>query len=77
MLNLKIFSPLEKKKCLIFFFNCRVRDKYDDLGRVIRNFGDTESANESFSVALVNYAKAMTLMADVKDIEVQRLQTKV
>lgn len=55
----------------------RIRDKYDDLGRVLRNVGDLEMGNESFSDGLINYAKAMTLLADVTDIEVQRLQTKV
>lgn len=55
----------------------RIRDKYDELGRVIRNFGDSESGNATFSEGLINYAKAMTLIADLKDIEVQRMQSKV
>lgn len=55
----------------------RIREKYDELGRVIRNIGDTESGNASLSQGLINYAKVMTLMADVKDLEVQRLQSKV
>lgn len=29
------------------------------------------------SEGLINYSKAMVLIADIKDIEVQRLQTKV
>lgn len=55
----------------------RIRDKYDELGRVLRNVGELETGNESFSDGLINYARAMTLLADVKDIEVQRLQAKV
>lgn len=54
-----------------------IRDKYDDFGRVIRHIGEVEASHGALSESLINYAKVMTLMADVKEIEVQRMQTKV
>lgn len=55
----------------------RLRDKYDELGRLFKLIADNDEFNETTSDGLMNYSKAMTLLGDVKDIEVQRLQTKV
>lgn len=55
----------------------RLRDKYDDLSRVLKSYGDDVQCNETLSKGLLNYSKAYTLIGDVKDLEVQRLQTMV
>lgn len=58
-----------------FYF--RLRDKYDDLSLILKNCSEAERSSETLSSGLLNYSKAFTLLGDVKDIEVQRLHSKV
>lgn len=58
----------------IFF---RLRDKYDDIGRIVRGYSDVSRFNDTLFNGLLNFSKSCTLLADVKDMEVQRLQSKV
>lgn len=67
--------------CLIIDF-CnhfihRLRDKYDELARILKDYADTARFNETLFNGLLNYSKSCTLLADNKDMEVQRLQSKV
>lgn len=55
----------------------RLRDKYDDLSLVLKNYGGAVRFNDTLSNGLLNYSNALSLLGDVKDIEVQRLQLKV
>lgn len=57
--------------------SARLRDKHDEIGGVLKSFADSQEYNETLVDGLTNCAKAMTLLGDIKDIEVQRLQTKV
>lgn len=55
----------------------RVRDKQDGIAKVMAHFSDTEAFNLTLAHGMGNLAKAMTLMADMKDLEVRRLTNKV
>lgn len=54
-----------------------MRDKYDELARMFKCYGDTIRFNESLYNGISKYSKSCTLMADTMDTEVQRLQLKV
>lgn len=54
-----------------------MRDKYDDIGRIVRGYSDVSRFNDTLFNGLLNFSKSCTLLADVKDMEVQRLQSKV
>lgn len=69
-------DSIEFKPLFIHFFS-RLRDKYDDLSLVLKNFGEAVRFNETLSNGLLNYSKAFTLLSDVRDLEVQRLHSKV
>lgn len=60
-----------------FHFFCRLRDKYDELSRVFKHYADAEEFNETLFDGLTSYSKALTLLGDIKELEVQRLQSKV
>lgn len=66
----------------ILFYNLfsdlnRLRDKYDELARIFKGYADTVRFNETLFNGLLNYSKSCTLLADAKDIEIQRLQLHV
>lgn len=54
-----------------------MRDKYDELSVIFKRYGDSEEFNKSLAAALNSYSRAMTQLADVKEIQVQRLQSHV
>lgn len=56
---------------------CSVRDKFDDLSELLNHYANLEGFHETLSNGMVNYSKALTLLADAKDIEIQRLQLKM
>ncbi|XP_031619179.1 protein FAM92A-like [Contarinia nasturtii] len=62
-------SSFTKKKA-------RLRDKYDELGRIFRGYAESARFNETLFNGLLNYSKSCTALADIKDIEVRRLQSK-
>lgn len=55
----------------------RLRDKYDELARIFKAYADTTRFNETLFNGLLNCSKSCTFLADIKDVEVQRLQAKV
>lgn len=55
----------------------RLRDKYDDMARIFRGYADSTRFNETLFNGLLNYSKSCTLLADTKDMTVQRIQSKV
>lgn len=63
--------------CIFRYVIDRLRDKYDELARIFKGFADTVRFNETLFNGLLNYSKSCTLLADIKDVEVQRLQAKV
>lgn len=55
----------------------RVRDKEDGIAKIMAHYSETEAFNLTLAQGVGGLAKAMTLLADLKDIEVRRLATKV
>lgn len=55
----------------------RLRDKYDELSGLFKQAADMEECNETLHNGLGSYSKALTLLADINDLEVQRLHGKV
>lgn len=55
----------------------RLRDKYDELARIFKGYAETTRFSETLFNGILNYSKSCTFLADVKDMEVQRLQSKV
>lgn len=55
----------------------RLRDKYDELSVSFNQVGELEECNETIHNGLASYSKAMTLLADVTDLEVHRIHGKV
>lgn len=60
-----------------FAHSSRLRDKYDELAHIFKGYADTARFNETLFNGLLNYSKSCTFLADIKDMEVQRLQSKV
>lgn len=58
-------------------FNSRLRDKYDELSGLFKQAADMEECNETLFNGLGSYSKALSLLADINDMEVQRLHRKV
>lgn len=55
----------------------RLRDKFDELSGLLKQAADVEDGHETLHNGLGSYSKAMTLLADINDLEVQRLHGKV
>lgn len=55
----------------------RLRDKNDDLAKVLQNYSESEKFNKSLSIGVSSVSKAMSFIADFHEMEVQRMETKV
>ncbi|EZA48690.1 hypothetical protein X777_13196 [Ooceraea biroi] len=55
----------------------RLRDKSDELAKVIQVYGDSETINRSMSTGLANFSATLSVVGDYRDAEVQRLDAKV
>ncbi|XP_012540161.1 protein FAM92A-A isoform X1 [Monomorium pharaonis] len=55
----------------------RLRDKSDELAKIIQTYADSEIINRSLSTGLVNFSATLSVIGDYRDAEVQRLDAKV
>lgn len=56
---------------------CSLRDRYDEIGRILKIYGEAMRPNESLSTGLLEFSNTCTQLGDVQDIAVQRIQSKV
>ena len=61
----------------IFFFFFRLRDKNDELSKVIQTYAESENINRSLSNGLINFSTTLSVIGDYRDAEVHRLDSKV
>lgn len=55
----------------------RVRDKNDEVSKVIQNYAQAENINRSLSNGLNNFATTLSVIGDYRDARVHRLDAKV
>ncbi|XP_068989979.1 CBY1-interacting BAR domain-containing protein 1 isoform X3 [Neodiprion pinetum] len=55
----------------------RLRDKNDEVAKVVQNYAESENINQSLSNGLANFATTLSVIGDYRDAEVQRLDSKV
>ncbi|XP_015609979.1 protein FAM92A-B isoform X2 [Cephus cinctus] len=55
----------------------RLRDKNDEVAKVIQMYAESENINQSLSNGLINFATTLSVIGDYRDAEVQRLDSKV
>ncbi|XP_032683390.1 protein FAM92A isoform X2 [Odontomachus brunneus] len=55
----------------------RLRDKGDELAKIIHIYADSETVNRSLSTGLTNFSETLSVIGDYRDAEVQRLDAKV
>lgn len=55
----------------------RVRDKTDDLAKVIKTISEVEQYNKTTEKALDNVSNALSLLADHQSLEIRRIEEKV
>ncbi|CAG5084519.1 Similar to fam92a: Protein FAM92A (Danio rerio) [Cotesia congregata] len=55
----------------------RLRDKNDELAKVIQNYATSETINQSLSRGLHNFGATLSVIGDYKDAEVQRIDSKI
>ncbi|XP_074115485.1 CBY1 interacting BAR domain containing protein Fam92 isoform X1 [Cotesia typhae] len=55
----------------------RLRDKNDELAKVIQNYATSETMNQSLSRGLYNFGATLSVIGDYKDAEVQRIDSKI
>lgn len=56
------------------FSTLRIRDKSDELAKVLKNYADQEKYNLSTKRALEDLTKVLVLEADQQDLQVARLE---
>ncbi|RZC43141.1 protein FAM92A1, partial [Asbolus verrucosus] len=55
----------------------RVRDKGDEIAKIVLGHAESENINKSLSLALENFADCISMMSSYGDLRVQNLDTKV
>ncbi|XP_012229644.1 CBY1-interacting BAR domain-containing protein 1 isoform X2 [Linepithema humile] len=55
----------------------RLRDKGDELAKIIQIYADSEIINRSLSTGLANFSVTLSVIGDYRDAGVQRLDSKV
>ncbi|EFN76866.1 protein FAM92A isoform X2 [Harpegnathos saltator] len=55
----------------------RLRDKGDELAKIIHTYADLETVNRSLSTGLASFSATLSVIGDYRDAEVQRLDAKV
>ncbi|XP_011308143.1 protein FAM92A1-A isoform X2 [Fopius arisanus] len=55
----------------------RLRDKNDEVAKVIQTYAETETINRSFSSGLRNFSTTLSVIGDYRDAEVRRLDAKI
>ncbi|XP_057334019.1 CBY1-interacting BAR domain-containing protein 1-A isoform X1 [Microplitis mediator] len=57
--------------------SARLRDKNDEVAKVIQTYAESETINISLSRGLSNFAATLSVIGDYKDAEVQRIDSKI
>ncbi|XP_053595961.1 CBY1-interacting BAR domain-containing protein 1-B [Microplitis demolitor] len=57
--------------------SARLRDKNDEVAKVIQTYAESETINISLSHGLSNFAATLSVIGDYKDAEVQRIDSKI
>ena len=65
------------KKKSHFINDFRVRDKTDNLAKVIKEISENEQHNKSTGKALGNFSEGLSFLADHQSLEIQRIEEKV
>ncbi|KAG7201543.1 hypothetical protein KM043_004294 [Ampulex compressa] len=55
----------------------RLRDKSDEVAKVINAYAESETINRTLSSALTNFSATLSVIGDYRDAEVRRLDAKV
>ncbi|XP_024935610.1 protein FAM92A-B isoform X3 [Cephus cinctus] len=72
-----IFAAFTRKAASISLLVFRLRDKNDEVAKVIQMYAESENINQSLSNGLINFATTLSVIGDYRDAEVQRLDSKV
>ncbi|XP_069697975.1 CBY1-interacting BAR domain-containing protein 1 [Periplaneta americana] len=57
--------------------NAGLRDKSDEVVKVIQDYAEAENVNKSLRNGLLQFSSTLSTIGDYRDTEVQRLETKV
>ncbi|XP_076244534.1 CBY1 interacting BAR domain containing protein Fam92 isoform X4 [Calliopsis andreniformis] len=55
----------------------RLRDKGDEIAKVIQTYAQSETINRSFATGLTNFSATLSVIGDYRDAEVQRFDVKI
>ncbi|XP_063977287.1 CBY1-interacting BAR domain-containing protein 1-A isoform X2 [Diachasmimorpha longicaudata] len=55
----------------------RLRDKNDEVAKVIQTYAESETINRSLSSGLTNFSTTLSVIGDYRDAEVRRLDSKI
>ncbi|XP_012151648.1 CBY1 interacting BAR domain containing protein Fam92 isoform X2 [Megachile rotundata] len=55
----------------------RLRDKGDEVAKVIQTYAQSETTNRSLSMGLMNFSATLSVIGDYRDAKVQRLDAKI
>nr|CAD7575620.1 unnamed protein product [Timema californicum] len=54
-----------------------LRDKSDEVSKVVHNYAESETVNKSLKIGLSKFSATLSAVSDYRDAEVRRLETKV
>lgn len=66
----QIFSEYIRK-------TARVRDKCDEISKAFVTYSENEEINKTLSNGLANFALSFSILGDLGDLRVQKIETKV
>ncbi|XP_076063134.1 CBY1-interacting BAR domain-containing protein 1-B-like isoform X1 [Oratosquilla oratoria] len=55
----------------------RVRDKGDDVARILQEYGESEVLNKTLQNALLEFADTLAAVQDYRNVQVERLESRV
>lgn len=55
----------------------RLRDKGDEVAKVIQTYAQSETINRSLSTGLTNFSQTLSIIGDYRDAKVQRFDAKI
>jgi FAM92 protein len=59
------------------FFLCRTLNKFDEVANVLKQYSETASNGENTCNVLMNFAKALALLGDFRQLQIQRIENCV
>lgn len=73
----KNFATLQIGSLGVIREDARLRDKLDSFAKVLADYGQMEAFNLTLAHGLNSLANAVTFIADIRDLEVERMTAKV